>query len=79
MRRPRTRPGRLYAGDSGCTAPRSTLFVFAPIVFLVLFSFNANPAGAFPITGLTTRWYRDMFGDFELQDAFWTSSRSRCR
>jgi spermidine/putrescine transport system permease protein len=48
-------------------------FVFAPIAVLVLFSFNANPAGAFPITGLTTRWYRDMFSDYELQDAFWTS------
>jgi spermidine/putrescine transport system permease protein len=48
-------------------------FVFAPIAFLVLFSFNANPAGAFPITGLTTRWYEEMLDDFELQDAFWTS------
>ena len=48
-------------------------FVFAPIAFLVLFSFNANPAGAFPITGLTTRWYVEMQDDFELQDAFWTS------
>lgn len=48
-------------------------FVFAPIAFLVLFSFNANPAGAFPITGLTTRWYDEMLGDFELKDAFWTS------
>jgi spermidine/putrescine transport system permease protein len=49
------------------------LFVFAPIVFLVLFSFNANPSGSFPITGLTTRWYEEMFDDFELSDAFWTS------
>jgi spermidine/putrescine transport system permease protein len=49
------------------------LFVFAPIVFLVLFSFNANPSGSFPITGLTTRWYEEMFDDFELRDAFWTS------
>jgi spermidine/putrescine transport system permease protein len=48
-------------------------FVFAPIVVLVLFSFNANPAGAFPITGLTTKWYREMLNDYELQDAFWTS------
>lgn len=48
-------------------------FVFAPIGFLVLFSFNANPSGAFPITGLTTKWYREMFSDYELQDAFWTS------
>jgi spermidine/putrescine transport system permease protein len=49
------------------------LFAFAPIAFLVLFGFNANPSGAFPITGLTTRWYGEMFDDFELQDAFWTS------
>lgn len=48
-------------------------FVFAPIAFLVLFSFNANPAGAFPITGLTARWYEELMDDFELRDAFWTS------
>jgi spermidine/putrescine transport system permease protein len=49
------------------------LFAFAPIAFLVLFGFNANPSGAFPITGLTTRWYSEMFDDFELREAFWTS------
>jgi spermidine/putrescine transport system permease protein len=49
------------------------VFVFAPIAFLVLFSFNANPSGAFPITGLTTRWYADLSGDVELREAFWTS------
>jgi spermidine/putrescine transport system permease protein len=49
------------------------IFVFAPIAFLVLFSFNANPSGSFPITGLTTRWYHEMLDDFELRDAFWTS------
>ena len=47
--------------------------MFALIVFLVLFSFNANPAGAFPITGLDYAVVLDMFGDYELQDAFWTS------
>jgi spermidine/putrescine transport system permease protein len=49
------------------------VFVFAPIALLVLFSFNANPAGSFPITGLTTKWYSAMASDYELQDAFWTS------
>jgi spermidine/putrescine transport system permease protein len=49
------------------------VFVFAPIALLVLFSFNANPSGAFPITGLTTGWYDAMAADFELRDAFWTS------
>jgi spermidine/putrescine transport system permease protein len=49
------------------------VFVFAPIALLVLFSFNANPSGSFPITGLTTHWYGEMLDDFELRDAFWTS------
>ena len=34
------------------------LFLFAPIVLLVLFSFNANQYASFPITGWTFRWYR---------------------
>ena len=49
------------------------VFVFAPIALLVLFSFNANPSGAFPVTGLTTQWYDAMLADYELRDAFWTS------
>jgi ABC-type spermidine/putrescine transport system permease subunit II len=68
-----SRRAGLVRGGLGLYGALVYVFVFAPIAFLVLFSFNANPAGAFPITGLTTRWYRDMFSDYELQDAFWTS------
>lgn len=45
------------------------LFLFSPIVLLVLFSFNANRYGSFPISGWTTAWYRQVFGDYEIQDA----------
>jgi spermidine/putrescine transport system permease protein len=45
------------------------VFLFAPIVLLVLFSFNDNQYGSFPITGWTTAWYRQVFGDYEIQDA----------
>src|SRR5215211_1863239 len=65
--------GRLFRRLLALYAGGVYVFVFAPIVFLVLFSFNANPSGAFPVTGLTTRWYEDLFADFELQDAFRTS------
>jgi spermidine/putrescine transport system permease protein len=65
--------GRLFRRTLALYAGVVYVFVFAPIVFLVLFSFNANPSGAFPITGVTTRWYEDLFGDFELRDAFRTS------
>src|ERR1051326_8052071 len=49
------------------------VFLFAPIVLLVLFSFNANEAGSFPITGWTTKWYSEAFGDFAIQDALRTT------
>jgi spermidine/putrescine transport system permease protein len=49
------------------------LFLFFPIVLLVLFSFNANRYGSFPITGWTFTWYRQMWGDFEIRGALSTS------
>jgi ABC-type spermidine/putrescine transport system permease subunit II len=64
---------RLVRGTLAVYGGAVYAFVFAPIALLVLFSFNANPSGAFPITGLTTKWYRNMFSDYELQDAFWAS------
>ncbi len=49
------------------------VFLFAPIVLLVLFSFNANRYGTFPITGWTLEWYRAAFSDYEVQGAVTTT------
>src|ERR1700743_3476530 len=49
--------------------------LFGPIVLLVLFSFNANRYGTFPITAWTLVWYRDVFNDFSIHDALSTSLR----
>jgi spermidine/putrescine transport system permease protein len=49
------------------------VFLFAPIVLLVLFSFNANRYGTFPFTGWTTSWYGQVFGDYQIKDALETS------
>jgi ABC-type spermidine/putrescine transport system permease subunit II len=49
------------------------VFLFAPIVLLVLFSFNSNQYVSFPITGWTTEWYRQVFSDYEIQDALRTT------
>jgi spermidine/putrescine transport system permease protein len=49
------------------------LFLFFPIALLVLFSFNANRTGSFPITGWTFDWYRQMWGDFQIRDALSTT------
>jgi spermidine/putrescine transport system permease protein len=49
------------------------LFLFAPIAVLVAFSFNANKYGTFPFTGWTLDWYRQVFGDYQIKDALYTS------
>ena len=49
------------------------VFLFAPIVLLVLFSFNANRYGTFPITGWTLTWYRQALDDYQVHDAVVTT------
>jgi len=49
------------------------VFLFAPIVLLVAFSFNANRYGTFPFTGWTLDWYRQVFNDYQIKDALVTT------
>jgi ABC-type spermidine/putrescine transport system permease subunit II len=49
------------------------IFLFSPIVLLVLFSFNANQYGTFPFTGWTGHWYGQVFGDYQIRDALATT------
>jgi ABC-type spermidine/putrescine transport system permease subunit II len=51
------------------------VFLFAPIVLLVLFSFNANRFGTFPFTGWTLHWYGQVFADYQIKDALYTTLR----
>ena len=38
-------------------------FLYLPVLFLPLFSFNNSRFIAFPLTGFTTRWYSALFAD----------------
>jgi ABC-type spermidine/putrescine transport system permease subunit II len=49
------------------------VFLFGPIALLVLFSFNANRYGTFPITGWTLKWYRSAIGNYQIHDALRTT------
>ena len=49
------------------------VFLFAPILLLVAFSFNANRYGTFPFTGWTTSWYGQVFHDYQIRDALTTT------
>ena len=51
------------------------VFLFAPIVLLIVFSFNANKYGTFPFTGWTTSWYGQVFSDYQIRDALSTTLR----
>ncbi|HEV8686672.1 MAG TPA: ABC transporter permease [Gaiellaceae bacterium] len=59
----------------GVFAALTYAFLFAPIAILVVFSFNANRYGTFPITGWTSDWYRQVFDDYQVRDALSTSVR----
>jgi spermidine/putrescine transport system permease protein len=45
-------------------------FLYLPIALLVFFSFNKNPSGTFPVTGLTLEWYRQLGDDYFLLNSF---------
>src|SRR5207249_1285589 len=49
------------------------VFLFGPIVLLVLFSFNANRYGTFPVTAWTLKWYRAAVSDYQIHDAVATT------
>jgi len=68
-----SRRGRFVRGLLGWYALAIYVFLFAPIGLLVLFSFNANRYGTFPITGWTLSWYRQAFNDYQVHDAVSTT------
>lgn len=52
--------GRSRVGLSEVTLGLLVLFVLAPLVLIVMFSFNTSPFYGFPIEGLSLRWYKEM-------------------
>ncbi len=45
------------------------LFLYLPIILLVIFSFNDSPVMSFPLKGFTLEWYRQLFQADELLKA----------
>ena len=63
---------------AGAFVAVTLLFLFAPMVLIVVFSFNASPRLSFPVTGLTTHWYTEALGDELFTDALWNSVLLAC-
>src|SRR5436190_19770289 len=50
------------------------LFLYAPIVILLIFSFNKSAIPAFPPSGFTFHWYREFLSNSDLRNALETSA-----
>ena len=82
-------PGAVLAGTSGATRWRLRravnrwgwrafltvvgLMLFGPLLILVLFSFNDSSVLAFPLEGVTTKWYAQALSDPTLRRALMNS------
>lgn len=67
------RRGRLVRGALTGWGVLMYVFLFAPVLLLILLSFNRNQYGTFPITGLTSEWYSSVLQSPDLQSAIKTS------
>ena len=50
------------------------VFLYAPIVILLIFSFNNSALPSFPLSGFTLHWYRQFLTNSDLQAALETSA-----
>ena len=51
------------------------VFLYLPTILLIIFSFNDGTIAAFPLQGLTTKWYSAALHSEEIRQALWASIR----
>jgi spermidine/putrescine transport system permease protein len=61
--------GRVLRAFFACVV----VFLYAPILILVIFSFNKAEVPSFPLSGFTLHWYRDFIANSDLRGALETS------
>jgi putative spermidine/putrescine transport system permease protein len=52
------------------------LFLYIPVGVIFLYAFNPSVLQAWPITGLSTRWFSPVLHDSEIRAAFWLSIKA---
>jgi spermidine/putrescine transport system permease protein len=48
-------------------------FIYLPIAVMIIFSFNDSEILSFPLSGLTLRWYEELFADRRIVGSIWNS------
>jgi putative spermidine/putrescine transport system permease protein len=49
------------------------VFLFFPLILIVVYAFNASNVQSWPIPGLSTKWFSTTFHDSDMRDALWLS------
>ena len=52
------------------------LFLFFPIVIIMLYAFNPSNVQSWPLPGLSTRWFSSTWQNAEMRQALWLSVRA---
>ena len=52
------------------------LFLFFPIVIIILYAFNPSNVQSWPLEGLSTRWFSPTWHNAEMRHALWLSVRA---
>ena len=68
--------GRLSRLALGLWAAAIMLFLFFPIVIIMLYAFNPSNVQSWPLEGLSTKWFSSTWHNQEVRDALWLSLRA---
>jgi putative spermidine/putrescine transport system permease protein len=60
----------------GIWAALVMLFLFFPIVIIILYAFNPSNVQSWPLEGLSTRWFSPTWHNAEMRHALWLSVRA---
>jgi putative spermidine/putrescine transport system permease protein len=52
------------------------LFLFFPLILIVVYAFNSSNVQSWPIPGLSTKWFTTAFHDSDMRDALWLSIKA---
>jgi ABC-type spermidine/putrescine transport system permease subunit II len=61
--------GRFSSGVTGIVTAATLVFLYAPLVVVVLFSFHKTAALSLPFTGFSLRWYRQVLASEQFRSA----------
>ena len=65
-------------GFTGTITALALVFLYVPLIVVVLFSFHSTGGLSFPFEGFSTRWYEDVFSSNEFRNALTNSAIVAC-